>query len=117
MTQSAIPGVSYGSIERHGDERGSFREIWRNSRLRGPFVQVNLSSSERGVLRGLHLHRYQLDHWVVATGRAFVALVDVRSLLDGSGSHPHVETTELATDESVTIPPGVAHGFLAIEPL
>ena len=117
MTGSTIPGVVYGSVERHADERGSFRELWRNSRLREPFVQVNLSTSATGVLRGLHLHRHQLDHWVVASGRAFVALVDVRPMLDGSGSGPVVETRELGADESVTIPAGVAHGFLAVEPL
>ena len=40
--------------------------------------------SAPGVLRGLHCHRRQLDHWVVVSGRAFVALVDVRPMLDGS---------------------------------
>jgi dTDP-4-dehydrorhamnose 3,5-epimerase len=117
VTGSAIPGVAFGSVERHVDERGSFRELWRQSRLPEPFVQVNLSTSAAGVLRGLHLHRHQLDHWVVASGRAFVALVDVRPVLDGSGLGPLVETRELGADDSVTIPAGVAHGFLAVEPL
>ena len=117
MIGSTIPGVAYRSVERHADERGSFRELWRNSRLREPFVQVNLSTSATGVLRGLHLHRHQLDHWVVASGRAFVALVDVRPMLNGSEPGPVVETRELGADESVTIPAGVAHGFLAVEPL
>ena len=114
---SSMPGVTWGGIERHADERGSFRELWRRSRLPEPFVQVNLSSSAQGVLRGLHLHQRQVDHWVVATGRAFVALVDVRPLLIGTGARPLVEARELAADRSVTIPPGVAHGFLALEPL
>ena len=115
--ESAIAGVTWGTVERHADERGSFRELWRRTNLPEPFVQVNLSTSAPGVLRGLHLHRRQVDHWVVATGRALVALVDARPLLDGSGAKPLVETRELATDGSVTIPPGVAHGFLALEPL
>jgi dTDP-4-dehydrorhamnose 3,5-epimerase len=114
---SRLPGVAWGRIPRHGDERGSFRELWRRSGLDEAFVQANLSTSVAGVLRGLHLHRRQVDHWIVATGRAFVALVDVRPLLDGSGNHPIVESRELAADETVTIPPGVAHGFLAVEPL
>ena len=115
--ESRIPGVSWGAVERHADERGSFRELWRRSRLPEPFVQANLSASAAGVLRGLHLHRRQVDHWVVITGRALVALVDARPLLDRSGPEPIVETRELATDGSVTIPAGVAHGFLALEPL
>ncbi len=127
---SSLPGVRYGYITRHGDTRGSFREIWREDTY-GPiapadagaepgdvprFIQVNVSTSAPGVLRGLHLHRRQLDHWLVLRGRAFVALVDVRPMLRGEG-HPLVETRELGPDESVDIPSGVAHGFLALEDL
>ncbi|MBA2381874.1 MAG: dTDP-4-dehydrorhamnose 3,5-epimerase family protein, partial [Chloroflexi bacterium] len=113
--------------------RGAFRELWRASSFPaltpaetggpagsdGPqpsFVQANLSNSAAGVLRGLHYHRRQLDYWVVAAGRAFVALVDVRPVVAGRGP-AGVETRELAPDEWVVIPTGVAHGFLAIEPL
>jgi len=127
---SALPGVRYGAIARFGDLRGSFRELWREDtfgslapELAGAppgvaprFVQANLSTSAPGVLRGLHLHQRQFDHWVVATGRAFVALVDVRPMLAG-GDSPAVETRQLGEDEWVDIPTGVAHGFLALEPL
>ncbi len=41
------------------------------------FTQANASVSAEGVLRGLHLHRHQSDYWVVGSGLAFVALVDV----------------------------------------
>ena len=124
---SSLAGVRYGSVVRHADRRGSFRELWRASLLRlddeatglpgAGFVQANLSASAAGVLRGLHLHRRQLDYWVVTAGRAFVALVDIRPLLDGSATRPLVETRELSADDWVVIPAGVAHGFLALEPL
>ena len=52
------------------------------------FTQANLSTSSPGVLRGLHLHRRQLDHWVVTAGRALVALVDVRPLVAGTAGPP-----------------------------
>ena len=127
---SALQGVRYGAIARHADSRGAFRELWRASAFptlthgetgapagtEPQFVQANLSTSAPGVLRGLHYHRRQLDYWVVAAGRAFVALVDVRPVAAGSGSVA-VETRELAADEWVVIPAGVAHGFLALEPL
>ncbi len=125
---SPIPGVAWGRIVRHEDARGSFRELWRASSI-GPldvqrtglpgaaFVQANLSTSAPGVLRGLHFHRRQLDHWVVASGRAFVALVDVRPLIAGTAERPLVEVREVAADRTVTIPAGVAHGFLALEQL
>lgn len=114
---SALAGVTYGSIARHGDTRGSFRELWRAGQFpAATFVQANLSTSAAGVLRGLHLHRRQDDLWVVAEGRALVALVDVRPALAGTGPAV-VETRELAADGWVYIPTGVAHGFLAVEPL
>jgi dTDP-4-dehydrorhamnose 3,5-epimerase len=127
---SRLAGVRYGAIQRHADERGAFRELWRASAfpalsraetgappgVEPRFVQANLSSSAAGVLRGLHYHRRQLDFWTVASGRALVALVDVRPVVDGRG-RPEVETRELAADEWVVIPVGVAHGFLALEPL
>jgi dTDP-4-dehydrorhamnose 3,5-epimerase len=126
---SRLPGVRYGAVVRHADARGSFRELWRASAypsggidpgLAGVhgarFVQANLSTSVAGVLRGLHYHRRQLDRWVVASGRAFVALVDVRPVATGGGPAV-VETRVLAGDDWVEIPAGVAHGFLALEPL
>jgi len=118
-----LAGVTWGRIARYADERGSFRELWRASTMPAGFVQANLSVSAPGVLRGLHVHRRQLDHWIVASGRAFVALVDLRTALEAAGSAPPrpgdvgVATRTLAADESVTIPAGIAHGFLALEPL
>jgi dTDP-4-dehydrorhamnose 3,5-epimerase len=131
---SSLPGVRYGRIARHADDRGAFRELWRLSAFdhldpadTGPtadvaagrpprFVQANLSDSAPGVLRGLHFHRRQLDFWVVSAGRAFVVLVDARPMLAGA-QRPIVETRTLEADEWVVIPTGVAHGFLALEQL
>ena len=128
---SSLPGVRFGSVARFGDSRGSFREIWRASAFPAltpaetgapsgsepRFVQANLSSSAAGVLRGLHYHRRQLDYWTVTAGRAYVVLVDVRPLVQGSGPSAIVETRELEVDDWVVIPAGVAHGFLALAPL
>jgi dTDP-4-dehydrorhamnose 3,5-epimerase len=127
---SSLPGVRFGAIARHADNRGAFRELWRASSFpvlrpaetgapegsEPGFVQANQSSSALGALRGLHYHRHQLDYWVVAAGRAFVALIDVRPVVAASGPAV-VETRELAADDWVVIPTGVAHGFLALEPL
>jgi dTDP-4-dehydrorhamnose 3,5-epimerase len=112
-----IAGVRVGRITRQEDARGSFRELWRASWFDDErFVQANASVSAPGVLRGLHLHRRQTDHWVVSRGRAFVALVDVRPLLAGVGS-AIVATLEMRADDWCGIPPGVAHAFLALEEL
>jgi dTDP-4-dehydrorhamnose 3,5-epimerase len=128
---SALPGVRLGRVQRHADNRGSFRELWRASSFptlthletgappgsTPRFAQANLSTSAAGVLRGLHYHRHQLDYWIVVSGRALVALVDVRPLAEGRAERAQVETHELTADDWVVIPAGVAHGFLALEPL
>jgi dTDP-4-dehydrorhamnose 3,5-epimerase len=127
-TVSRIRGVSYRRLNRLADSRGSFVEIWRASILGelteevaglpdAKFVQANLSTSAAGVLRGLHYHRRQLDYWTVVSGRALVALVDVRPVIADPAAHAIVELRELGAAEAVTIPTGVAHGFLALEPL
>ena len=62
---SPIPGVRWGRIQRHDDERGSFRELWRSAafadvdpadggRREGQpleFLQSNLSTSALGGVR------------------------------------------------------------------
>jgi dTDP-4-dehydrorhamnose 3,5-epimerase len=126
--ESRLAGVRYGRLNLVADARGSFVEIWRASTFGdldreatglpdARFVQANLSTSATGVLRGLHYHRRQFDYWTVVGGRALVALVDVRPVLADLRAHAVVETRELGVGETVTIPTGVAHGFLALEPL
>ena len=125
---SSLAGVRYGRLNRLADRRGSFAELWRASTFgeigledaglpNAHFVQANLSISAQGVLRGLHYHRRQLDYWTVVGGRALVALVDVRPVAVDLARHAIVETRELGEGATVTIPTGVAHGFLALEPL
>src|SRR5664280_1048219 len=127
-SESRLPGVRYGQLKRLADSRGSFMEIWRAAAFGdldreaaglpdARFVQANLSTSAPGVLRGLHYHRRQLDYWTVVSGRALVALVDVRPVLADPTAHAIIELRELGATETVTIPTGVAHGFLALESL
>jgi dTDP-4-dehydrorhamnose 3,5-epimerase len=102
-------------LEWRADDRGAFSELFRGSWMPDapPMVQVNMSRSRAGVLRGMHFHREQADFWVLLSGKQFVALYDLR---------PNSATTsrslELSMDPSeqvrgLYVPPGVAHGFYA----
>ncbi|HEY7874772.1 MAG TPA: dTDP-4-dehydrorhamnose 3,5-epimerase family protein [Actinomycetota bacterium] len=107
-----MPGVVFAALDVHGDDRGSFAEIFRADAFPATFVQSNHSKSRAGVLRGLHYHRRQADLWYVTAGRAQVALADLR----GGAGRPATATLELAaeTPSTLYIPAGVAHGFLAL---
>lgn len=107
-----IPGACVCYPKVHSDSRGSFMEIFREETLGMEFVQANHSKSVAGVLRGLHWHRHQADAWYVFNGHAQAMLGDLRTPTD----EPAVASVDLTGDEPkvLFIPPGVAHGFLAV---
>ena len=110
--ESNIPGVLLTRVRLNEDSRGHLAEIQRSS-VYGNFAQSNHSRTLKGTLRGLHYHRYQSDLWYVVRGAAQVGLADLRN----RESPPAVEVFTLTeTAPSVIfIPPGVAHGYAAIE--
>ena len=110
-----IDGVVLVRLVAHGDDRGSFTEVYRQEWIPGspPMVQANLSRSRRNVLRGLHVHREQADYWCFVAGTAFVGLYDLRG---GSPSSSKKAEIRMSADDEMLglyIPPGVAHGFYA----
>jgi dTDP-4-dehydrorhamnose 3,5-epimerase len=104
------------------DERGFFFESW-NSRTSaettgydGQFVQDNHSGSVRGVLRGLHYQvppRPQGKLVRAVSGVVFDVAVDIQRSSPTFGDWLGVE---LSADnkKQLWVPPGYAHGFLAI---
>jgi dTDP-4-dehydrorhamnose 3,5-epimerase len=114
-TEIGIPGVTLTPLTGHADERGSFVEIMRAANFSDEFVQANHSRSRAGVLRGLHYHRHQADLWYVVRGRMQVGLADLRE----PSSRPASTSLVLESDDPAVlfVPPGVAHGFLALTDL
>jgi dTDP-4-dehydrorhamnose 3,5-epimerase len=109
---STIPGVLIHRPRVFSDPRGRFVEIFRAASMPEQFVQSNHSTSVAGALRGLHYHEHQADLWYLATGRAQVALADLRT----GGGTPKVETFVFDGEApaNIYIPSGVAHGYLAL---
>ncbi len=106
----------------HTDARGVFLEtynhaLFADAGIRESFVQDNHSCSARGTLRGLH---YQLAPMAqgklvrVVRGAAFDVGVDLRR---GSPTYGRWvgETLSAANYKMLYLPPGFAHGFLALE--
>lgn len=125
-TATSLPGVLRRHMTFHPDSRGAFAELWRagwtdpldpGSAAGGGtpparMVQGNLSRSRKGVLRGLHFHLHQADLWIVLEGHPWVALVDLREAVRGTGQ-PVVETLPTGPGDQLYLPSGIAHGFYA----
>ena len=103
-----------------GDERGYFFETWNADRfgdhcLPTKFVQSNISSSARGVLRGLH---YQWPNpqgklVTVLEGEVYDVAVDIRRGSPRFGSWAAV-VLSAENKRQFWIPEGFAHGFAVL---
>lgn len=109
-------------VEKHVDERGMFFESYKKSDFMAAginydFVQDNCSISGKNVLRGLHFQAYphiQGKLVRVARGSIMDVIVDIRP---ASGTFLQWESIKLNDQEGsmLWVPPGFAHGFLALE--
>jgi dTDP-4-dehydrorhamnose 3,5-epimerase len=111
-----IEGLLFLTMKQVTDERGTVREFYRESAFAeaglpslGPWLQVNVTETHRGGLRGLHgedMHKLV----AVVAGAAFAAYVDLRPASDTFG---RVVTTTLQPGSQVLVPKGVGNGFQA----
>lgn len=117
-----LPEVVVITPRRFTDERGWFAETYKKSDftsagINESFVQDNHSMSALGTIRGLH---YQLAPYgqgklvSVAGGKAWDVAVDVRRSSPTFGNWVGVELSA-ENGRLLWIPPGFAHGFLALE--
>src|SRR5688572_28878762 len=103
------------------DDRGYFFESYneidfQKAGIPDKFVQDNHSLSRKGVLRGLHFQvpPYEQGKLVrVVSGAALDVVVDIRKASPSYGKHLSVELNG-ETQQMLWIPPGFAHGFLAL---
>jgi dTDP-4-dehydrorhamnose 3,5-epimerase len=115
-----LPGVILIEHQVFEDDRGAFCESWNErafdaAGIGAHFVQENVSRSRRCVLRGLH---YQIRHTQgklvrVLAGEIFDVVVDLRRSSPSFGKSLAV-TLDAASMRSLWVPPGFAHGFLAL---
>jgi len=115
-----IPGLTLIEPQVFRDARGEFLETWNASQfaeagIGGNFVQDNLSVSRLHTLRGLHYQIRQAQGKLVRPlrGEIFDVVVDLRR---SSRAFGQVVTVVLVANQhrSLWVPPGLAHGFLAL---
>jgi dTDP-4-dehydrorhamnose 3,5-epimerase len=115
-----LPEVLIIEPQLFGDERGFFLETYQLARYNAvgigrPFVQDNMSRSDYGVLRGLHLQNPMTQGKLVSAlrGRVLDVAVDVRLGSSNFGRHVAVELSE-ENRRQLWVPRGFAHGFVVL---
>ncbi len=116
----AIPGAMLVEPVVYADSRGAFFEAWNErafaaAGIEARFVQENVSVSKRHVLRGLHYQVNQVQGKLVRvlTGAVFDVIVDLRRSSAAFGKSAVVQL-DAHEPRSLWVPPGFAHGFLAL---
>ncbi|MDN5747909.1 MAG: dTDP-4-dehydrorhamnose 3,5-epimerase family protein, partial [Pseudonocardia sp.] len=113
VEETTIPGLLVVELTLHTDGRGWFKESYQRAKLEAaglpPFepVQNNVSfNAETGTTRGIHAEPW--DKYIsLANGRAFAAIVDLRS----GASHGRVETVELHPGNALFVPRGCGNSY------
>ena len=105
------------------DTRGYFKESYNEKTFNNfiddeiTFIQDNISESNRHVLRGLHFQAppYAQGKLIqVIKGSVIDIAVDLRKASNTFGKHVKVEISS-KNHRQLWIPPGFAHGFVALE--
>ncbi|PEN14513.1 dTDP-4-dehydrorhamnose 3,5-epimerase [Longibacter salinarum] len=120
VEETALPGVLHIQTDVYEDERGAFMETFHAERyaeagIDATFVQDNVSRSEEGVLRGLHLQNPHPQGKLVYVlqGTVYDVVVDVRPSSNTFGEW--MGTTLDAWSGQLYVPEGFAHGFVVTE--
>ncbi len=103
-----LPGVRLIRHKKHEDHRGDFCELWKISEdepMRGTFRQLNIATSKKGVLRGMH-RQDQTKFVTAVTGTVFDVALDVDT--------KKWVAVELDGSNAIVIPPHYAHGYLVL---
>jgi dTDP-4-dehydrorhamnose 3,5-epimerase len=120
VKETKLPGVLILEPDVFSDERGFFLETWNaehyeSAGIRGPFVQDNISSSSKGVLRGLHFQYPQPQGKLiqVLSGKVVDVAVDIRV---GSATFGQWVSEVLSGENhrQMYVAPGFAHGYCVI---
>lgn len=123
ITETDIQGLLVIQPKVFKDDRGYFLETFNENKWKSffkeppVFVQDNESLSKKNVLRGLHFQSppYAQGKLVrVTQGAVLDVAVDLRKNSPTYGKHVKVLLNDI-NFKQFYIPPGFAHGFLALE--
>ena len=124
FTESTIKGAWIIEPVRHADERGWFQELFKFSTIKSATgldfspVQINVSHSSQGVVRGIHYSiapEGQAKYVSVMKGEIDDYIIDVRPNSPTFGKWQRVRLTA-ERGNSVLLGSNLAHAFQAVSP-
>ena len=123
VEKEELEGISVYENVVFSDDRGYFMEFFNEKKfydgdLKGfSFKQDNISCSKKNVLRGLHFQSPPFEQGKlvqVLKGKVIDVVVDLRKKSKSYGKHFKIELSS-ENHRKLWIPPGFAHGFVALE--
>lgn len=122
LRMTALEGCFEVQCTSRPDDRGTFLKIFHDQAFQSlglctSWAEEFITSSRRGVLRGMHFQAPPRQHAKLVTclcGRVLDVVLDLRA---GSATYGKTHSVELSWNSarSLYIPEGLAHGFLALE--
>ena len=113
-----INNVTYHQSNEISDNRGSFLKIFSKNWDGANSIELEesfVTRSLKGSTRGMHIQVEPTTNWKIISiieGHIFDVLVDTRK---NSETYLKINEKYIRSGTSIVLPPGVAHGFQALE--
>ncbi len=117
IKKTKFTGLKIISNKIYKDYRGYFKEDFKSIFFKGSkFIFSCTSKSKKNVLRGLHMQTKNKQGKFVSVlkGSILDVVVDLRKNSKTFGKHYKIKLSD-KNGKSIFIPPGFAHGFLALK--
>jgi len=117
-----IPGVYKILLNKHEDPRGGFiktfnSKIFKENSINSEWAESYYSISKKNVIRGMHYQEKPYDQYKLVSclnGEVMDVMLDLRK---DSDMFKQYISLRISSDkpELIYMPPGIAHGFMAVE--
>lgn len=111
LAGSPLHGCELRKLEPHQDNRGVFTEYFKHS-WNTPInpEQWAVVQSQRGVVRGAHLHWRHDEYFAIIQGVAYLGLYDFRRVSPTKGAYA-LYRLEGNSPSACVFPPGILHAW------
>ena len=116
VTKTSFKDLIIIKNKSYKDERGYFKELLRENKIKKKFPFLVMSYSKKNVIRGLHLQqrKSQGKFVTVIKGKIYDVVIDLRKKSKTFGKKYSIILSD-KNCKSLYVPEGFAHGFCALD--